>query len=201
MTTLVRPRLAGVALALLSVLVLAGCATGTDAVATGGGSFDFVSPGGQTDIRYDPPSERGTIGTLAGDDLMNPGETIGVDDFPDEVVVLNVWGSWCGPCRVEAPELEKTQAAMKDQGVQFLGINVRDNSRAAAQDFATSYDLTYPSIYDPKMRTLIALGSFPTSVIPVTLVLDREHRVAAVFLKAVTADELQPVVEQIAAEQ
>ena len=200
MTALAKPRIAWVALALLSALVLAGCA-GTDAVSTGGGNFDFVSPGGQTEIRYETPSERGTIGTLSGEDLMNPEETVGVDDFPGQIVVLNVWGSWCGPCRVEAPELEKTQAATKSQGVQFLGINVRDKSRAAAQDFATSYDLTYPSIYDPKMRTLIALGSFPTSVIPVTLVLDREHRVAAVFLKAVTADELQPVVEQIAAEQ
>lgn len=195
------PRLAGLALALIGALLLSGCATGSDAVATGGGTFDFVSPGGQTTIRYDPPADRGTIGTLSGDSLMEPGATVGLEDFAGEVVVINVWGSWCGPCRVEAPELEQVQAETADQGVAFLGINVRDSSRQAAQDFVSSYDLTYPSIYDPKMRALIGLSSFPTSVIPATLVLDREHRVAAVFLKAVTADELGPVVEEIAAEK
>ncbi|WP_038170855.1 TlpA disulfide reductase family protein [Tomitella biformata] len=188
-------------MAIAVALVAASCSTGGDAVATGGGTFDFVSPGGQTTIRYDPPAVRGAIGELSGDDLMEPGVSVGLENFPGQVVVINVWGQWCGPCRAEAPALEQVALTMKDQGVQFLGINVRDNNRAAAQDFVTAYDLTYPSIYDPKMRALMALGSFPTSVVPATLVLDREHRVAAVFLKAITAEELQPVVEQIAAEK
>lgn len=194
-----RAALAAAALALVGALTLSGCATGTDAVAQGG-TFDFVSPGGQTSIFYDPPSERGTIGKLAGEDLVEEGKTIGVADFPDQVVVLNIWGQWCGPCRGEVPALEQVQEATRDLGVQFFGINVRD-VRSAAQDFAVTNKLTYPSIFDPKMRSLIALGSFPTSVIPSTIVLDREHRVAAVFLKALTAEELQPVVERIAAEK
>ncbi len=200
MTSFSRFRLAGVALTLLSAVLLSGCATGTDAVSTGGGTFDFVSPGGQTKIRYEPPADRGAIGKLSGDNLMEPGTSVGLEDFPGQVVVLNIWGQWCGPCRAEAPALDQVALATQDQGVQFLGINVRDNNRAAAQDFVSAYDVPYPSIYDPKMRALIALGSFPTSVIPATIVLDREHRVGAVFLKAVTAEELQPVVEQIAAE-
>lgn len=193
--------LAGVALALFGVVALSGCATGTDAVATGGGTFDFVSPGGLTTIRYDPPSDRGTIGTLSGDDLMNPGTSVGLEDFPDQVVVLNLWASWCGPCRGEAPALGAVADATYDQGVRFLGLNVKDTPRSAAQDWYTANKVDYPSIYDPKMRSVIALGSFPTSVIPSTIVLDREHRVAAVFLKSLTAEELQPVVEEIAAEQ
>ena len=87
-------------LALLSVTLLsvAGCSTGTDAVARGG-SFEFVSPGGQTDIFYDPPADRGTVGDLAGESLLEPGTTISLDEYRGRVVVLNVWGSWCGPCR------------------------------------------------------------------------------------------------------
>lgn len=180
---------------------LAGCSTaGKDAVAQGG-TFDFVSPGGKTDIRYDPPSSRGTIGTLSGPDLMTDGKTVSVSDFPGQVVVINLWGQWCGPCRAEAPALERVYEATRDQGVAFLGINVRDNQQDKAQDFVTDNKVGYPSIYDPSMRTLLALGGkFPTSVIPTTIVLDREHRVAAVFLRSLLQEDLQPVVEEIARE-
>src|SRR5690606_34719488 len=152
------------------VAALAGCSTGTDAVAQGG-TFEFVSPGGRTDIFYDPPASRGTIGELSGPDLMNDGETIAVSDFAGQVVVLNLWGQWCGPCRAEVPALEDVYEATKDSGVAFLGINVRDAQRDKAQDFVTANEVGYPSIYDPPMRTLLALGgNFPTSVIPTTLV-------------------------------
>ncbi|APE38845.1 alkyl hydroperoxide reductase [Nocardia mangyaensis] len=187
---------------MLVIAAAAGCATGTDAVATGGGTFEFVSPGGKTDIFYDPPASRGTIGPLSGPDLMNEGKTISVDDFPDQIVVVNLWGQWCGPCRAEAPALEEVYAATRDKGVAFLGINVRDHQRDKAQDFVVDNNIEFPSVYDPSMRTLLALGgNFPTSVIPTTLILDRQHRVAAVFLRSLLAEDLQPVVERIAAEE
>ncbi|BCK58796.1 TlpA disulfide reductase family protein [Nocardia wallacei] len=179
---------------------LSGCSTGTDAVASGG-TFDFVSPGGKTDILYNPPESRGTIGKLSGPDLLHPGKTLSVADFPNQVVVLNLWGQWCGPCRAEAPALEQVYEQSKAKGVAFVGINVRDPQRDKAQDFVTDFHVGYPSIYDPEMRTLLALGGkFPTSVIPTTLVLDRQHRVAAVFLRSLLAEDLQPVVDGIAAE-
>ncbi|WP_378734286.1 TlpA disulfide reductase family protein [Nocardia brasiliensis] len=183
------------------IATLAGCSSGKDAVASGG-TFEFVSPGGKTDIFYDPPSSRGTIGKLAGPDLMTAGKTVSVADFPGQVVVLNLWGQWCGPCRAEAPALEKVYAATKDSGVAFLGINVRDPQQDKAQDFVVDNKVGYPSIYDPAMRTLLALGgNFPTSVIPTTLILDRQHRVAAVFLRSLLADDLQPIVQKIASEE
>ncbi|MFX1759285.1 cytochrome c assembly protein [Rhodococcus gordoniae] len=186
--------------ALCGAVLLTSCATGDDAVATGG-TFDFVSPGGQTRIFYDPPAERGTLGELSGEDLMNEGETLSLDDYEGQVVVLNVWGQWCAPCRSEADDLERVYEATKDLGVQFLGINVRDSQRDKAQDFVTDQRIGYPSIYDPPMRSLLALGrNYPTSVVPTTVVLDREHRVAAVYLTELLAEDLQPVVERVAAE-
>ncbi|UGT39246.1 TlpA family protein disulfide reductase [Nocardia yamanashiensis] len=190
--------LAGVAV----VAALAGCSTaGKDAVAQGG-TFDFVSPGGKTDIYYDPPESRGTIGKLAGPDLMTAGKTTSVDDFPGKVVVVNLWGQWCGPCRAEAPALEQVYEAYKDKGVAFLGINVRDNQQDKAQDFVTDNKVGYPSIYDPSMRSLLALGGkFPTSVIPTTIVLDKQHRVAAVYLRSLLAEDLQPILDKLTGEQ
>ncbi|UYP18135.1 TlpA family protein disulfide reductase [Rhodococcus sp. Z13] len=193
--------LRAVVAALCGVVVLTSCATGDDAVATGG-TFDFVSPGGQTRIFYDPPADRGTLGELSGEDLMNEGETISLDDFEGQVVVLNVWGQWCAPCRSEADDLEQVHEDTKDLGVQFLGINVRDNQRDKAQDFVVDQQIGYPSIYDPAMRSLLALGrNYPTSVVPTTVVLDRQHRVAAVFLTELLAEDLRPVVERVAAEE
>jgi len=195
-------RLAIIAAALL-VTVLTGC-TGRDAVAQGG-TFEFVSPGGKTDIFYDPPASRGRPGPLSGPDLADPARTISVDQaFAGNVVVINVWGQWCGPCRAEVTQLQRVYDATRGSGVSsvsFLGIDVRDNTRQAAQDFVDDHHVTYPSIYDPAMRTLIAFGGkYPTTVIPSTLVLDRQHRVAAVFLRELLAEDLQPVVQRLASE-
>jgi thiol-disulfide isomerase/thioredoxin len=183
-----------------AVVALAGCSTGDDAVAQGG-TFEFVAPGGKTDIVYDPPASRGRPGKLAGPDLMDPAKTISLDDFAHKVVVINVWGQWCGPCRAEVSQLQKVYDATKAEGVAFLGIDVRDNNRDAARDFVVDRKISYPSIYDPSMRTMIAFGGkYPTSVIPSTVVLDREHRVAAVFLRELLAEDLQPVVQRLTAE-
>lgn len=183
-----------------AVAVVAGCSTGSDAVAQGG-TFEFVAPGGKTDIFYDPPETRGTPGKLAGPDLMDPEKTLALSDFAGKVVVINIWGQWCGPCRSEMPHLQQVYDATRDRGVQFLGIDVRDNNRTAAVDFITDRNITFPSIYDPSMRTMIAFGGkYPTTVIPSTLVLDRQHRVAAVFLRELLAEDLQPVVERLAGE-
>ena len=192
-------KLALVAVAVAALLV--GCSTGDDAVAQGG-TFEFVSPGGKTDIFYDPPSRRGKPGPIAGPELMDPARTVKVDDFAGNVVVINVWGQWCGPCRAEASALQQVYDATRGNGVAMLGIDVRDNNREAAQDFVKDRKVTFPSIYDPAMRTMIAFGGkYPTSVIPSTLVLDRSHRVAAVFLRELLAEDLQPVVRRIAAEK
>lgn len=189
-----------VACASIAALALTSCGTaGTEAVVQGG-TFNFVSPGGQTEIFYDPPESRGTIGALSGPSLMDPDDTIDLADFAGQVVVLNVWGQWCAPCRTEKPELKEVYEATRDLGVEFLGINVRDPHIQKAQDFNVDFGVPYPSVYDPSMRTLLAMRGVPTSVVPMTFVLDREHRVAAVYLRDLLAEDLQPVVERVAQE-
>ena len=195
-------RLAFVATAVAGLLV--GCSSGDDAVAQGG-TFEFVAPGGKTDIYYEPPDHRGRPGPVAGPELTDPSRTVSVDDpagpFAGKVVVINVWGQWCGPCRAEVTQLQRVYNATRADGVTLLGIDVRDNNRQAAQDFVKDRNVTFPSIYDPAMRTMIAFGGkYPTTVIPSTLVLDRSHRVAAVFLRELLAEDLQPVVQRIASE-
>lgn len=188
------------AVALSAIVALTACSTGDDAVAQGG-TFEFVAPGGQTEIFYDPPDSRGRPGPLSGPDLMDTQRTISLSDFAGKVVVINVWGQWCGPCRAEIVQLQEVYDATRPLGVAFLGIDVRDNNIDAPRDFVIDRNITYPSIYDPAMRTMIAFGGrYPTTVIPSTIVLDRHHRVAAVFLRELLAEDLEPVVVRLAAE-
>ena len=184
----------------LAAALVSGCSTGDDAVAQGG-TFEFVAPGGKTDISYDPPANRGKPGPISGPDLLDTGKTISLTDFAGKVVVINIWGQWCGPCRAEIGQLQKVYDQTRDLGVAFLGIDVRDNDIDAPRDFIKDRNITFPSIYDPAMRTMIAFGGkYPTTVIPSTVVLDREHRVAAVFLRELLAEDLLPVVQRLAAE-
>jgi thiol-disulfide isomerase/thioredoxin len=183
---------------IFTVLTLVGCSTGKDAVSQGS-VFSFVSPGGKIDIFYDLP-QRQQIPELSGEDLMNEGKRISLSDYAGKVVVLNIWGQWCSPCRSEAPEMEKVYSQGKDAGVQVLGLDIQDLDRQAPQDFMRDRGLTYPSIYDPPGRSLLSLSGYPRNVVPSTIVLDKHHRVAAVFLRDLLATDLMPVVHRLTAE-
>ncbi len=191
---------AAVLAALLGLGVLAGCATGDDQVVHGG-SFTFVSPGGKTEISY-PADDRGTIGTLAGPDLMSD-RTISVDDYAGQVVVINFWGSWCPPCREEQDGLSLLSRQLAEQGVQFLGVDVSESSKSDGQDFHRAKDVPYPSIYDATMRTMLSIRGYPAGAIPSTIVLDRQHRVAQIWLVSaqVPMGKMKTRIAAIAAEQ
>ncbi|MGI9003894.1 MAG: TlpA disulfide reductase family protein [Pseudonocardia sp.] len=186
-------------LVLAALLLLAACSTSKDAVAVGG-QFQFVAPGGQTTIRYDPPEARGAVRGVAGDSLLHPGTTVGLDDHLGQVVVLNIWGSWCGPCREEVPDLQFVAEQTAAEGAVVLGIDVRDD-RSAATDFVRDRGVTYDSIFDNPGRTLAALGGFPRNVVPSTLVLDKRHRVAAVYLLPIRVPDLIPLIRHLATEE
>lgn len=183
-----------VAAALL--MLVAGCSTTKDAVDEST-NFEFVAPGGQTTIMYDPPSSRRLLPSLSGPSLLHDGQTVGVNDYRGKVLLVNIWGSWCGPCRAEAPELQSLQ---EQTGAAVLGIDVRDD-RSAAADFVSDRSITYDSIFDPPGRTLAALSGYPRNTVPSTIVIDPQGRVAAVYLTSIRVSELAPLVKRLQAEK
>ena len=189
----VRTTLPSRAVAVLAsvLLAVAACSSGADDV---GGALPGSTPG----FTYDPPAKRVPVRSIVGEDL-EPGRQLRLEDYGGQVVVLNVWGSWCGPCRAEADDLDRVAAASAGSGVRFLGLNVRDQ-RSAALDFHRNFSVSYPSLFDPPGRSLLAMRGVPRNVVPATIVLDRQHRVAAVFLAAVLDRDLGPVVDRIARE-
>ncbi|MEO5832817.1 MAG: TlpA disulfide reductase family protein [Nakamurella sp.] len=175
-------------------LVVSGCTSNATAI-PGQGSFVFVSPGAKKVYEY-PAGTRGTVGDFTGTSVTDAQQTIKLSDYPNTIMVLNVWGSWCGPCRGEAPDLNVAAELSADRPVQFLGINVQD-AREPAADFIANFQVLFPSIFDPTTRTLLSIQNFPTSAIPTTIILDREHKVARIFLREVSAQELDEAVVAI----
>jgi len=154
-------------------------------------------------------SGKGVITRLAVDDRKEPGEVAGetlegepisLEDFEGRTVVLNVWGSWCAPCRAEAPDLVAASEELADDDVEFLGINSRDLDRAAAQAFQRRFEVPYPSIYDQQGKTLLAFrGTLSPNAIPSTVVIDAEGRVAASVIGEVSRSTLVGLVEDVMA--
>lgn len=120
--------------------------------------------------------------------------TVSLADYTGEIVVINLWGQWCAPCRSEVDDLQRIH---QQAGVNVLGINLRDPRREKPADFLNDNGVTFASIWDPSQVAVSALKGFPTSVVPSTLVLDTRHRVAAVFLAEVTDEQVLAEIERI----
>jgi thiol-disulfide isomerase/thioredoxin len=158
--------------------------------------------GADSDIRYVQgsgtvttmePAERKAVANLQGEDLE--GKKVALADFKGKVVVLNVWGSWCPPCRKEAPDLEAAAKSLAGKGVQFLGVNTRDFDPGPPKAFVRTFKVSYPSVYDPDGDQLLAFrDTLPPSTIPSTLVIDAEGRAAARVLGPVTKTTLEQIV-------
>lgn len=123
------------------------------------------------------------------------GDTLSLRSLRGHVVVLNVWGSWCAPCRAEAPDLSKISKETAPRGVRFVGIDVRDNP-AAALAFERNYGITYPS-FDDQHRLVLAqfTGIIPVSAVPSTLVVDRSGLIRARVVGRVTGPTLRGLIE------
>ena len=199
--TVQRRRAVGAVLAAAAIaLPLAGCSQDADkaqnAVATGG-NFEFITPGGEKVINYEE-SERKPLRTFSGEDVRDRDKTISLEDYEGEIVVLNSWGQWCAPCRAEADDLQEIHSELQKRKIgTVLGINVRDYNPQVSNDFLEDNGLEYPSIYDPPFKTAAALGGVPTSVVPTTIVLDKQHRPATVFLRSITAQDVMDVVDKL----
>jgi peroxiredoxin len=183
-------------LLVLLLLVVSGCTVGKDAAQVGAGEFYLVAPGGQVKLRYSGADRKALVG-LEGESLMEEGKTVRLADYAGKPVVINIWGAWCGPCRTEAPEMQK----LFDGGAQVLGVDVKETSPDHPRDFMRDRSLTYPSIYDASSRSFInVFKGVPANTVPSTFVVDKNHKVAAVFLVPVLASDVQPVLDDLAKE-
>ncbi|MGW2090486.1 TlpA disulfide reductase family protein [Streptomyces sp. NPDC001880] len=131
------------------------------------------------------------------------GEQVNIADLKGKVVVINVWGSWCGPCRAEVPNFVKVAKETKKKGVEFIGINTRDANRSLVVAFEKEYKVEYPSLYDPTGKMVMngfPKGTLNPQTVPSTIVLDRKGRIAARTLRALSEEGLNGMIDPVVKE-
>ena len=175
--------------------LLAGCPTSKDAVETGG-SFQFVAPGGQTELIYDPPSARGTVGAVAGPSLPTRRRTW---RWPTTRARSSCSTSGARGAGRAAPRRRTCSSWPRSRRWPCSGSTCATTPQAA-RDFTQSAGISYDSISDYPGRSLAGLGGVPRNVVPLTVVLDKQHRVAFVSLVPVQVAKLVPLVQRLATE-
>jgi len=185
-------RVASAVIAAMVAIALGGCSSSDVDQTTPGTRYEFdgATPAGQVI----DASQRVAAPAFSGELL--DGTPFRSEDLEGDIAVINFWGSWCAPCRVETPDFQAVYAELRDDGVQFLGIDVKDN-REMASAFMDNVGAEYPSLFDPRGEVALAFRGFPANVVPSTIVLDTQGRVAGVYTGAVGRDDLRSVLSSL----
>jgi len=172
--------------ALLSLLVLVGCGNGGASQA----EENYISGDGA--VTFIKASDRIGAPAISGMTLLGTNYTFSVG----KVAVVNVWASWCSPCRAEEPAL--SALAQMYPEVAFIGILTRDNP-VNAEAFVRKRSVPYPTLIDDSI--LIGFRkSLPANAIPSTVIIDKQGMVAARISGAVTVSSLKELIEKVESE-
>lgn len=182
-------------------LVVTGCSGTNDELADqyrSGENLNYISGDG-TVTEFELEERQAPV---AFEGVLEDGTEVTSEDYEGEVLVVNFWYAECPPCRAEAPLLEQTHQAYREQGVEFLGVNVR-NQADTALAFSRTFGVTYPSIMDADTGSaqLAFAGTVAPNAVPTTLILDKQGRVASRILGQVTDEStFETLIRDAAAE-
>lgn len=181
-----------ITVALLTALALTACGS------SGSQQSNSRYISGDGSVVVVPINERVAAPDITGETL--DGKPFNLADYKGKVVPLNIWASWCAPCRAEAPALEQLSRELGPQGVQFVGINTRD-TKTAAEAFVKRFDLTYPDVWDPDGRIQLQFReTLPPQAIPSTLIIDKQGKVAARILGKIDRTQMRDLLKELLAE-
>ena len=180
---------------LVAALGVAGCSGGT--VTSSAPLSPQLQAIGSGESGLLAPDDRPPAPALAGETLE--GEPLDLADYEGKIVVLNFWASWCAPCRAEAKNLVAVAEATASEGVEFVGVNVKDD-RESALAFERNQAVPYPSLHDQPGVLLTRFRHSVPQTPPTTLLIDREGRIAGRFIGGVTERELLVPVQTLARE-
>lgn len=181
--------------AAISLLVLAGCTQDplAEQFRSGDNKNYIAGDGTVTEFAID---QRPTFEPWEG--VTESGAYLSSESLEGYVVVMNWWYAACAPCRAEAPDLAALSEEFAEQGVQFVGVNVRDTAETALA-FDRNFGITFPSIIDAQTGgvSLAFSGVVSPQAVPTTLVIDREGRVSARILGRIDKSILRELIETV----
>jgi thiol-disulfide isomerase/thioredoxin len=170
----VRRAVCAAVMAAAGALAVTACGGQIAANTPASNGISFVSGNGSA--AFFKAGSRAAAPGISGTTLT--GSRLSLSSYRGKVVVINFWGSWCAPCRSEAPTLAVLSEQYRSKGVQFVGVDIRD-SPASAEAFVRNFGISYPSLNDPADEIALAFrGTVPPAAIPSTLVIDRSGRIA-----------------------
>lgn len=187
------------ALRILAAVLVAAAVVLSGCTSSGSNDGTFTFHGAQTVGTMIKASDRRPVHDFSGS-LLNGG-TYRLTQDDGKVTVVNFWGVWCPPCRVETPQFGLIYNAYKSKGATFVGIDVKEASRDQPRSFVQENDIRYPIVYDEDGETAVRLGNIPTQAMPFTVVLDKQHRVAAVYFVRLSPKDIEPVLNKLLAEK
>ncbi|WP_375497252.1 TlpA family protein disulfide reductase [uncultured Jatrophihabitans sp.] len=179
------------ALAVCGVLVLSACSS-----SSGGKDFSFTSKNKRGTLISE--SKRKPAQDIGGE-LISSGKRVTLAANKGHVTVLNFFASWCSPCKVETPQLDLFYRQMKTKGLHFIGFDTHDD-KGAGKAFIAQNDISFPVVFDQESEVQLKLGNIP-GVLPFTVLVDKQGRVAAVYIDKLTPKDLQGPVDTLLAER
>lgn len=166
------------------LLVLFGCRQGEKKVQSGGGDAQQTATGIDVGTRLPDYSAM----NLDGSKFELTGKR-------GKVVLLNVWATWCGPCRVEIPELQRIHDEYASRGFEVVGVSVDESGVESVKQFIAEQKMTYPNVLDPQGNLAALLQS---TMLPTSVLLDRNGKIVWKLIGAIPHDdpELKSAIEK-----
>lgn len=163
----------------ISVFVLATSGCANDSLAEqfrSGDNKNYIA--GDGTVTEFAPGARPKAASWSG--VTESGEQISSEQLEGVITVMNFWYAGCAPCRIEMPELIELQDEFLSEGVQFVGVNVRDSAETSLA-FARKINMNFPSVMDAKTGSVVLgfTGVVTPQAVPTTLVIDAEGNVSA----------------------
>jgi thiol-disulfide isomerase/thioredoxin len=197
-----RTSLTALAAFAVSATLLSGCTSSSDGLAEAYGEVaeqDYFSSDGA--YSFFASANRGNAITFSGvTDMSGPWTS---EEHLGDPIVVNFWFAGCPPCRLEAKDLAALHEQFVGDGVQFIGVNILDQPETAIT-FAREFGIAYPSLMDVESGSvrLAFAGEASPNAVPTTVVLDRDHRVAARVNGLITdVGLLQTMINDVLAEE
>jgi thiol-disulfide isomerase/thioredoxin len=179
-----------------AALLASGCA-GTSAVDQSANSqFRFVNA--QSKGSLIPPVKRKPAEPFSGSLLQGGTYRSALDS--GKVTLINFWATWCPPCVIETPQLDQVYRQYKSRGVQFVGIDTKEALRDQPRSFVREHAISFPIVFDESGRVATQLGNLPVQGLPFSVLVDKRGRVAAVYTGRLAPADIEPVLNQLVAE-